>query len=124
MGHYTQRLLAGEFLIQRCDGCRKGVFYPRIACPHCGSDALAWERPSGRGTIYSSTIVRRPDSKGGPYNVVLVDLDEGVRLMSTVVDAAPEEIAIGRPVTLEVANLDAGPAPVFRIASGEEGARP
>lgn len=122
MGHYSERLLAGEFLIQRCDGCKRGVFYPRVVCPHCGSEALKWERPSGRGTIYSSTMVRRPDSKGGPYNVVLVDLEEGVRLMSTVVDAAQDEIAIGASVFLQVATLEAGPAPVFRIAAGGRGA--
>lgn len=85
-----------------------------MLCPYCASRALKWERPSGRGTIYSTTVVRRSADKGGSYGVVLVDLEEGVRMMSTVVDREPGEIAIGDEVHLDIASVDGTLAPVFR----------
>lgn len=115
--YHRERLAAGEFLIQSCEDCQAPIFYTRIVCPECGSNSLSWIRPSGRGTIYAKSIVNRPESKGGPYNVVLVDLEERVRLMSTVVDAGADEIAIGSEVILEVQDVDGEPAPVFRLAS-------
>lgn len=118
---HRERLAAGEFLIQSCEECRATIYYPRIICPDCGSDALNWLKPSGRGTIYASSIVNRPESKGGPYNVVLVDLEENVRLMSTIVDASPDDIAIGADVVLEVQELEGVPAPVFRLLGKDAG---
>lgn len=114
MDHYRRCLAANEFVIQRCCDCSRAVFYPRMLCPYCASRALKWERPSGRGTIYSTTVVRRSADKGGSYGVVLVDLEEGVRMMSTVVDREPGEIAIGDEVHLDIASVDGTLAPVFR----------
>jgi uncharacterized protein len=62
------------------------------------------------------TIVRRPETAGGPFNVVLVDLEEGVRIMSTVLDRAPEDVAIGLRVAVEVADINGELAPAVRIA--------
>jgi uncharacterized OB-fold protein len=56
---YRDKLAQGSFEIQRCSGCAKHVFYPRVLCPHCGSGRLEWTAPSGRGTVYSTTVVRR-----------------------------------------------------------------
>jgi uncharacterized OB-fold protein len=70
---YLDKLAAGRFEIQRCAGCGKHVFYPRVLCPHCGGERLDWVAPSGRGTVYSTTIVRRKPADGGDYNVCLVD---------------------------------------------------
>lgn len=113
MAVYNEALAAGQFRIQRCCACRRHVFYPRVICPHCASTELAWSEPSGLGTVYSTTVVRRPADKGGPYNVALVDLDEGVRLMSRVEGVAPQAVQIGLRVRVQVAMLNGVPAPVF-----------
>ncbi len=100
---YRDKLAAGRFEIQRCAACAKHVFYPRVLCPHCGADRLEWMRPSGRGTVYSSTVVRRRPADGGDYNVVLIDLEEGVRMMSRVAGIAPQAVAIGLRVQARIA---------------------
>ena len=81
---HQRELDAGRFLIQRCGACGRHVYYPREICPHCGSAALEWKRPSGLGTVHAVTTVRRKPAEGGDLNVSLIDLDEGVRLMSRV----------------------------------------
>lgn len=81
---YQKWLDQGSFMIQRCKGCARHVFFPRELCPHCGSAALQWVVAAGTGTVHAVTTVRRKPEAGGDYNVSLVDLDEGVRMMSRV----------------------------------------
>jgi uncharacterized OB-fold protein len=97
-------LAAGRFEMQKCAACARHVFYPRVLCPHCGSDRLDWVTASGRGTVYSTTVVRRKPADGGDYNVCLVDLAEGVRLMSRVVSVAPQDVKIGMAVRARIAH--------------------
>jgi uncharacterized OB-fold protein len=103
---FWQSLHRGSVEVQRCDGCQSFVFYPRGLCPHCGSRALQWAPVSGRGRIYSLTVVHRPTNsafKGDtPYVVALIELDEGCRMMSNIigVEADPAHVKIGMPVTL------------------------
>lgn len=118
MATYSEALAAGRFRIQRCNGCRQYVFYPRVVCPHCASGDLDWVEPSGLGTVYSTTVVRRPADKGGPYNVALIDLDEGVRLMSRVDGLTPDAVRIGLRVRVQVATVNGAPAPVFTPLEG------
>lgn len=92
----------GRFLIQHCSACARAVFYPRELCPHCGAAALRWQAPSGLGTVYAATTVRRKPEAGGDLNVSLIDLDEGVRLMSRVEGLAPGAAAIGQRVRSRV----------------------
>ena len=92
----------GRFLIQRCGTCGKAVYFPRELCPHCGGAGLAWETPAGTGTVYSVTTVRRKPDAGGDLNVSLIELDEGVRLMSRVEGLAPAEVRIGQRVRARV----------------------
>ena len=99
---YQDKLAQGVFEIQRCSGCGKHVFYPRVLCPHCGADRLAWAAPSGRGTVYSTTVVRRKEADGGDYNVALIDLEEGPRMMSRVVTVAPTAVRIGMAVKARI----------------------
>ena len=91
-----------ELLIQRCLDCGTYRFYPRAHCIRCLSDRAEWIRSMGRGTIYSYTVVRQNRDPRWvadvPYNVVLVDMEEGVRLMSTVVDCPPEQLEVGMQV--------------------------
>jgi uncharacterized OB-fold protein len=63
---------------QRCAGCRALLGYPRVLCPACGSRDLEWEESTGRGTVYSATVVH---GREGSHGVLLVDLDAGVRVM-------------------------------------------
>ncbi len=65
---YFDNLAAGRLRLQRCDDCSEWVFYPRAVCPHCGSEALVWHEPSGRGTVYSTSVVRRMPDQGGDHN--------------------------------------------------------
>ena len=84
-----------------------------MICTHCGADQLEWFAPSGLGTVYSTTVVRRKAEHGGDYNVALVDLDEGVRLMSRIEGIQPDAVAIGMPVRAKVADGDEGKLLVF-----------
>jgi len=74
---------------------------------------LQWVAPSGRGSVYSFSIVRRKPEAGGDYNVALVDLDEGVRMMSRVDDAPLAALRIGMPVCVRVTQGEGGPLVVF-----------
>ncbi|OFZ99799.1 MAG: DNA-binding protein [Betaproteobacteria bacterium RIFCSPLOWO2_02_FULL_62_17] len=100
---YQEYLAKGEFRIQRCDDCSSHIFYPRFLCPDCGSSNLSWIKPSGAGTVYSTTVMRRRAEAGGDYNVCLVQLNEGPRLMSRIEGVAPTEVRIGMAVTARVA---------------------
>ena len=102
LAFHQLELAAGRFLIQRCSACAKHVYYPRESCPHCGSDALEWTAPKGTGTVYAVTTVRRKPADGGDYNVSVIDLDEGVRLMSRIDNLAPAEVRIGQRVQARV----------------------
>jgi uncharacterized OB-fold protein len=99
---HQMELNAGRFLIQRCGGCAKHVYYPREVCPHCGSTSLEWTAPKGTGTVYAVTTVRRKPADGGDLNVSLVDLDEGVRLMSRVANLDAQQVRIGQRVQARV----------------------
>ena len=108
---YRRYLESGRLGFQRCAGCGTAIFYPRVLCPVCGGAELAWETCSGRGTVYATTAVYRRD--GDPYNVVLVDLEEGFRMISRVEGVPAEEVEIGTRVALRVDRDDEGPVPVF-----------
>ena len=111
-----------ELSLQRCRACGRHVFYPRGACPHCFSADLEWRRVSGRGTLHTFTVVQRGQRGfplGPPYVIAIVELDEGARLMTNLVDVEPdpEKIRIGMPV--EVVFEDVSPEialPRFRPA--------
>jgi uncharacterized OB-fold protein len=97
---YRRHLRNGKLGYQRCGDCSAAVFYPRVLCPVCGSGALEWRESVGRGTVYATTAVHSRDRD--PRNVVLVDLDEGFRMMSRVEDVPAEEVEIGTRVRFEV----------------------
>lgn len=91
---YRAALANGRFRIQQCGACTSHVFPPRVICPDCGAAGLAWTDAKGTGTVHSCTVVNRKPDSGGPYNVVLVDLDEGVRMMSHVTGFGGEEVPL------------------------------
>lgn len=104
---HQQALDEGRFLIQRCHACSRHVYFPRELCPHCGALGPALVAPSGSGTVAAVTTLYRKAEQGGNYHVCLVDLDEGVRLMSRVEGLAPEAVTIGLRVRARV-QLTAG----------------
>jgi uncharacterized OB-fold protein len=92
----------GKLLIQVCKDCNSKIFYPRKYCPECWSDKLDWIEANGKGKIYTfSTAFSMVEPRFMdelPYTIAYVDLDEGVRLMSRIVDCDPKEIKIGMEV--------------------------
>lgn len=98
--HFETALAQGRFEIQRCDSCNTHVFYPRQVCPHCSSTSLRWIESVGLGTVYASTAVCVNPKR--TYDVTLIDLDEGVRLMSRVANRVAGEVPIGLRVRARV----------------------
>jgi uncharacterized OB-fold protein len=111
-------LAEGRFLIQKCDDCGQHIYFPREVCPHCGSDAVQFVSPSGQGTVYAVTTVRRKPAEGGDYNVSLIDLDEGPRLMNRVDNLKPDDVKIGQRVTARVVVADDKGVVVFDALGG------
>ena len=97
---YRRHLENGKLGYQRCADCSAAVFYPRVLCPVCGSGALEWRESAGRGTVYATTAVHSRNHD--PRNVVLVDLDEGFRMMSRVEGVPAEAVEIGARVRFKV----------------------
>lgn len=112
---YRRYLERGRLGYQRCEGCGRAVFQPRVLCPFCGSGDLGWRESSGRGTVYAATAVNRRDAD--PRSVVLVDLEEGFRMMSRVEGVPAGEVEVGMSVAFEVREQDGEPVAVF-VAEG------
>jgi uncharacterized OB-fold protein len=89
-----------ELKLQYCGHCKAYVYYPRDRCPTCFAQSLEWRPVSGRGKVYSYTVVRRASARSfadGPYVLAIVQLDEGPR-MTTNIAAAPEQVRVDMPV--------------------------
>jgi len=99
-------LTEGRFMIQRSRKSGTYVFYPRIAAPGSGETDLEWVEASGEGTVYSTTVVHNRPEKGGDYNVALIDLAEGPRMMSRVVDIDPADVKIGMKVRAQIREFE------------------
>lgn len=112
---YRAFLAEGRFMIQRATGSGRHVFYPRVAEPGTGDTALEWVEASGEGTVYASSVVRkRPPTPS--YNVALIDLAEGPRMMSRVVGIEPDAVRIGMAVRARIIDEDGAPLVVFEPA--------
>jgi hypothetical protein len=116
----------GRLLVQWCTACNRGIFYPRSFCPFCGGAAsgLEWRIASGEATVHAMTVEHKPEatgttfSGGQPYVVALVDLREGVRIMTNVVGCVPEAVHIGMAVTVTWEPLSDGrQLPLFTPAA-------
>ena len=109
----------GKLFIQRCGDCGKYQFYPRKVCVHCGSLAVEWAEASGRGVVHTFTVVHRGMPgwrEEGPYVAAIVELDEGARMTTNIVECSPSDVKIDMPV--EVVFVDEGQyvLPRFRPA--------
>ena len=106
-------LAEGKFMIQRSASTGKWVFYPRVAVPGTGETDLEWVAPSGLGTVCATTVTRVRPEQGGDYNIALIDLDEGPRILSRVTGLAPDAVTIGMRVRAHVGELEGAPAVLF-----------
>jgi uncharacterized OB-fold protein len=110
---YLEHLERGELAYQFSPEAGKAVFFPRVLCPFTGSSKLEWRVSKGLGTVYATTVVH--PGEGAPYNVALIDCDEGFRMMSRVEGIAPDKVRIGQRVRLRVQAKtgDEDPLPLF-----------
>src|SRR4051794_28594936 len=108
----------GRLVIQRCEGCGALHHPPRPMCPVCHSVDFTWIDAAGTGTVYSYALLHHPQHPAFDYPVpaALIDLDEGVRILSDLVGVAPEAVRIGLRVQVEFEPTGGGYAvPVFRL---------
>ena len=100
----------GRLELQRCSRCKHWRFPPSVVCPKCLALEHEWAPVSGRATIYSFIVVHRPQhpgfAKDAPYNVALVELEEGPRMHTNVVECANEALRIGMPVEVVFEKVD------------------
>lgn len=115
---YWEAAARGRLLIRRCASCGRAHHYPREFCPHCWSEEVSWEEASGRAVLYTWSTVHHNDlppfTGRVPYVAAVVDLAEGPRMMTELVDCPADAVRAGMP--LEPAFRDG--VPVFRPAQG------
>lgn len=113
LASYIDHLKRGELGYQFSPSANQAVFYPRMIAPGTGADDLQWRVSRGLGTVHATTVVH--PQNGAPYNVCLVDVDEGFRMMSRIEGIAPALVTIGLRVKfrVHVPGGEEDPYPVF-----------
>lgn len=106
MAVHLQALAEGRFVIQQCKDCGKHVFSPRLLCPHCGADDLKWVEPTGHGVVCSIPEAGQTADDPAQCPQVLIELDEGPRLLGRVMDVEPAKLTIGMKVSAHIALVD------------------
>ncbi|MBL8688051.1 MAG: Zn-ribbon domain-containing OB-fold protein [Rhodospirillaceae bacterium] len=96
---FWEALADGRFLVRRCTDCSRAHWYPRGVCPFCFSGGTEWVDGSGRGTIYSYSVMRRVQT---PYAIAYVTLEEGPTMMTNIVDCSFDDLRIGQAVRLSI----------------------
>ena len=112
---YFDAAAEGRLLIKRCAACGEFHFHPRALCPHCFSDRTEWVESCGRGTIYTYSVSRRVGPV--PFAIAYVTLEEGVSMLTNIVDCDLDSIRIGQPVRVVFKSTEGGPpVPMFAPA--------
>src|SRR5919201_949243 len=119
---YWDAAAEGKLLIKGCRSCGRPFFYPRAYCPRCWSGDTEWRQASGRGRVYTFTVVYQNDlppfRDRAPYVVAVVELEEGVRMTANIEGLAPEDVRCDMPVQVafreEKRDEETVPLPVFR----------
>ncbi len=109
---YFAYLREGRFMLQRSLSSGEWVYYPRMMAPVSGATDLEWTAPSGRGTVYSTTVMHKRPPEAS-VNLALVDLDEGPRMLTRVEGVPAEEVKIGMRVVARIVAAEDGPLLVF-----------
>lgn len=103
---FWEAAAAGRLLLKTCLACRRAHHYPRPSCPFCGSAKTEWREASGRGVIYSYSVMHRVPI---PYAIAYVTLEEGVTMMTNIVNCDLTQLRIGQPVRIVFTPTDGGP---------------
>jgi uncharacterized OB-fold protein len=111
-----------ELVLPWCTSCGKAFWYPRPVCPRCLRPDVEWRPAAGRGEVYAVSVMHRPAHPGMaervPYAVALVDLDEGIRMLTNVVGVDPQEVRVGMEVAVTWEPMSDGRnLPVFAPAT-------
>jgi len=102
----------GRFLVPFCAACGKAHWYPRAICPFCASDKVEWREASGKGTIYTFSVMRRVKE---PYAIAHVTLAEGPTMLTNIVNCDFDKLHIGQPVAVVFQETEGGPpVPMFK----------
>lgn len=108
---YWEGARSGKLLIRHCTSCDRIHHYPRALCPHCFSDKLDWRQASGNGKVYTYSVMRRAPE---PYVIAYVTLEEGVSMMTNIVDCDFDRVKIDMPVKVVFKASENGqPVPMF-----------
>jgi hypothetical protein len=101
-GPFWEATRVRQLVLPWCTGCERAVWFPREICPHCRGTSFDWRPASGAGEVHAVSVHHQTglgrDPADGPYAVALVQLPEGVRMMSNIVGCALEDITVGMPV--------------------------
>ena len=109
---YWESAKNGKLLVKTCKACDKLHYYPRTICPHCLSSDTDWVEASGRGSIYTYSVMRRTEI---PYVIAYVTLEEGVTMLSNIVECDVDDVTVGQAVEVVFRDTEGGLAlPVFR----------
>jgi uncharacterized OB-fold protein len=132
-GPFWEATREGRLLVQWCARCDRGVFYPRAFCPYCAGmgwaevgGPLEWREASGRATVHAAVVEHRPElagatfADGAPFCIALVDLEEGVRMMTNIVGCPPDDVRSGMAVTVTWEPLSDGRQLALFRPAGEE----
>ena len=102
----------GKLILKKCNACGETHFYPRAICPHCLSGDTEWYEASGKGTIYTYSVMRRGPT---PYAIAYVTLEEGISMMTNIVDCDYDALAVGQAVEVTFRATEGDQAlPVFK----------
>jgi uncharacterized OB-fold protein len=115
---FKNYLSEGKFMIQKSKSLNKFFFHPRVAFPGTGERDLEWVEASGNGIVYSTSCNRRLPEKGGDFNISLITLQEGPRMMAKIEGVAPDQVVIGQKVKARISSLKGEPAIIFDIVEG------
>ena len=111
---YWESAKNGKLLVKTCKACGKLHYYPRTICPHCLSSDTDWVEASGRGSIYTYSVMRRTEF---PYVIAYVTLEEGVTMLSNIVECDVDDVTVGQAVEVVFRDTEGGHSlPVFRPA--------
>jgi len=109
---YWEATREARLVLPWCASCEAFFWYPRVVCPTCLADTVEWRDAAGTGEVYAVSVMHKTgmgrDPADGPYAVAIIELDEGVRMLSNVIGVDPDEVTVGSPVRVVWHDLSDG----------------